>query len=73
VAILLGAIAFHAASVILLFVGARWLGRQRRLGYPDRRAVVVDRGRALVAIGVTWLWAQAFVLAGALYFAARSA
>ena len=71
-AILLGAIAFHTASVLLLFVGARWLGRQRRLGYPDPRAATVDRTRVLVGIGVTWVWAQPFVLAGALYFAARA-
>jgi hypothetical protein len=72
-AILLGAVLFHAASVILLFVGARWLGRQRRLGYPDPRAAVVDRGRVLVGIGAAWLWAQAFVLVGALSIATRGA
>jgi hypothetical protein len=73
VVILLGAIAFHIASVILLFGGARWLGTQRRLGYPDPRAAAIDRGRVLVTVGVAWIWAQAFVLAGALYFAARAA
>ena len=52
VAILIFAIAVHAASVIFLFGGARWLGTQRRLGYPDPRATDIDRGRVLVGIGV---------------------
>jgi hypothetical protein len=73
VPILLGAIAFHALSVSLLLVGARWLGIQRRLGYPDPRARVVDRRGLLLGIGAAWLWAQALIVIGAVLVAARGA
>jgi hypothetical protein len=72
VPILLGAIAFHTVSVVLLFLGARWLGTQRRLGYPDPRARIVDRRGLLVGLGLAWLWAQALIVIGAVSIAARA-
>lgn len=56
------AFTFHVGAVSLLIVGARWLGRQRRLGYPDFRAQALDRRSVLVAIGAAWIWANVLVL-----------
>ena len=71
-AVLIGAIAFHAVSLFALFVGARWLGAQRRLGYPDPRARIVDRRGVLLGIGAAWIWAQAVIVVGAALFAANA-
>ncbi len=56
------AFTFHVGALVLLIRGARWLGRQRRLGYPDARAQALDRRSVLIAIGAVWIWTNSFVL-----------
>jgi hypothetical protein len=56
------ALAFHGAALGLLLLGARWLGRQRQAGYPDPRALAIDRRGVLIAIGAAWIWGNVVVL-----------
>lgn len=60
--LLLAALAFHLGALRLFILGAGWLGRRRRLGYPDSPAQLIDRRSILVAIAAGWIWTNVFVL-----------
>ena len=69
--VLLAALVAHGIGLVLLVRGALWLGRQRRLGYPDPRARAVDRPRYLTAIVGAYLWANMVILVGVAVIASR--
>jgi hypothetical protein len=70
--ILVVALTAHLGGLGLLWTGARWLGRQRRLGYPDPRARAIDRRGLLLAIATGYVWANVVVLVTVAAIAGRS-
>jgi hypothetical protein len=69
--ILLVALAAHLMGLALMLGGARWLGRQRRLGRPDSRARALDRPVVLGAIAAGYIWINVVVLVGVAALTAR--
>jgi hypothetical protein len=65
------ALVVHVTALIALILGARWLGRQRRLGYPDDRARILDRRAIRWTFVAAWLWLNVAILTQVAIIAAR--
>jgi hypothetical protein len=55
-------IGLHVVLLVGLLGGVRWLGRQRAMGYPDRRARAIDRPAILAVNGTGYVVANLVLL-----------
>jgi uncharacterized membrane protein YbjE (DUF340 family) len=65
------AVALNLVSVALLRRWASWMYDQRRRGYPDERALRLDRRSVWIGVAAGWVWANVIMGLGAAVAASR--